>query len=120
MPKQYEVLELSFINGQLYQPGEKLVLEIDSPGGNLKQLGSRASAAGNAGTDAAAAEYTAKHNGGGRFIILDKAGERFGEFTGNKDETETEAARLNAGGDAGGDAAGNAGTEQGPGNLPDA
>ncbi len=36
MPKQYEVLELSFINGQLYQPGEKLVLEIDSPGGNLK------------------------------------------------------------------------------------
>lgn len=116
MPKRYEVLERSFINGQLYEPGDTLTLEIDSPGGNLKQLASRAPAAGNAGTGAAAAEYTAKHNGGGRFIVLDKAGERFGDFTGNKDEAEAEAARLNAGGEA----AGNAGTEQGADNLPDA
>lgn len=36
MPKRYEVLERSFINGQLYEPGETLTLEIDSPGGNLK------------------------------------------------------------------------------------
>ncbi|WP_339451550.1 hypothetical protein [Pseudomonas sp. JAI120] len=116
MPKQYEVLELSFINGQLYQPGEKLVLEIDSPGGNLKPVGGSAGRAGNAGTGAAAAEFTAKHNGGGRFIVLDKAGDRVGEFTGNKDEAEAEAARLNAGGEA----SGNAGTEQGADNLPDA
>lgn len=116
MPKRYEVLERSFINGQLYEPGETLVLEIDSPGGNLKQLGGSAVRAGNAGTGAAAAEYTAKHNGGGRFIILDKAGERFGEFTGNKDDAEAEAARLNAGGEP----AGNADTEQASTNLPDA
>lgn len=36
MPNTYEVLERSFINGQLYEKGAKVVLEIDSPGGNLK------------------------------------------------------------------------------------
>lgn len=36
MAKEYEVLERSFINGQLYEKGAKVVLEIDSPGGNLK------------------------------------------------------------------------------------
>lgn len=115
MPKKYEVLERSFINGQLYEPGETLVLEIDSPGGNLKQLASRASAAVSASAGAAA-EYTAKHNGGGRYIILDKDGERFGEFTGNKDEAEAEVARLNAGGDV----SGGAGDEKGDSQLPDA
>ncbi|WP_448675862.1 hypothetical protein MOQ67_05350 [Pseudomonas sp. LY-1] len=99
MPKRYEVLERSFINGQLYEPGEVLVLEIDSPGGNLKQLGG-APSAGKPGADAA--EYTSKHNGGGRFIILDKSGDRVGEFTGSKDEAEAEAARLNAGGEVAG------------------
>ncbi|MNM07813.1 hypothetical protein D3C81_178680 [compost metagenome] len=38
MAKAYEVLERSFINGQLYEKGAKVVLEIDSPGGNLKPL----------------------------------------------------------------------------------
>ncbi|KPM64023.1 hypothetical protein HB4184_10445 [Pseudomonas putida] len=32
------MLERSFINGQLYEKGAKVVLEIDSPGGNLKPL----------------------------------------------------------------------------------
>lgn len=36
MPKHYEVLEQSFINGRLYNKGERLELEIDSPGSNLK------------------------------------------------------------------------------------
>lgn len=36
MAKEYEVLERSFINGQLYEKGAKVVLEIDGPGGNLK------------------------------------------------------------------------------------
>lgn len=36
MPSTYEVLERSFINGQLYEKGAKIVLEIDSHGGNLK------------------------------------------------------------------------------------
>ena len=35
----YEVLELSFINGQLCRPGEVVELEIDSPGSNLKLVG---------------------------------------------------------------------------------
>ena len=39
MPKRYEVLERSFINGRLYEPKETVVLEIDSPGSNLKELG---------------------------------------------------------------------------------
>ncbi|MCY1396706.1 hypothetical protein D9M71_116880 [compost metagenome] len=36
MPKAYEVLERSFINGRLYEKGDTVVLEVDSPGGNLK------------------------------------------------------------------------------------
>ena len=39
MSKRYEVLERSFINGRLYEPKETVVLEIDSPGSNLKELG---------------------------------------------------------------------------------
>ncbi|OZY45868.1 hypothetical protein [Pseudomonas lundensis] len=101
MPKRYEVLERSFINGRLYEPGETLVLEIDSPGGNLKLVGGDKSAGGsptgNPNTDGP--EYSGKHNGGGRFIIVNKAGERVGEFTGSKDEAEAEAARLNDGGE---------------------
>lgn len=38
MPKSYEVLERSFINGRLYEAGSRVILEIDSPGSNLKQL----------------------------------------------------------------------------------
>lgn len=101
MPKRYEVLERSFINGRLYEPGETLVLEIDSPGGNLKVV----SAAKGAGTPAPGKssadgpEYSAKHNGGGRYIIIGKSGDRVGEFTGTKDEAEVEAARLNDGGE---------------------
>ncbi|OPA84281.1 hypothetical protein BFW86_24365 [Pseudomonas fluorescens] len=117
MPKRYEVLERSFINGQLYEPGEVLVLEIDSPGGNLKQLGGSAPSAGKSGADAA--EYTAKHNGGGRFIIIDKSGDRVGEFTGSKDEAEVEAARLNAGGEIAGKSGADVENTSGNG-LPDA
>ncbi|QHF45831.1 hypothetical protein PspS35_19285 [Pseudomonas sp. S35] len=101
MPKRYEVLERSFINGRLYEPGETLVLEIDSPGGNLKLVGGDKSAGGsptgNPNTDGP--EYSGKHNGGGRFIIVNKAGERVGEFTGAREDAEAEAARLNAGGE---------------------
>jgi hypothetical protein len=101
MPKRYEVLERSFINGRLYEQGETVVLEIDSPGGNLKIV----SAAKPAGApppgkpNADGPEYSAKHNGGGRFIIIGKSGDRVGEFTGTKDEAEAEAARLNDGGE---------------------
>lgn len=101
MPKRYEVLERSFINGRLYEPKETVVLEIDSPGSNLKELGSAkaggAAAPGKSNADGP--EYSAKHNGGGRYIIIGKNGDRVGEFTGNKDEAEAEAARLNDGGE---------------------
>lgn len=131
MPKPYEVLERSFINGRLYEPGERVTLEIDSPGGNLKLLAAAAATV-NASTGpqgAGKAAFSAKHNGGGRFIIIDASGEKVGEFTGSKDEAEAEAARLLAGGQiapatgpqgAGdGSGAGNAGGEGGNG-LPDA
>lgn len=36
MAKTYKVLERSYINGRLYEPGETLELEIDSPGSNLE------------------------------------------------------------------------------------
>lgn len=97
MSKRYEVLERSFINGRLYEPGETLVLEIDSPGSNLKQLGGAGPATSKTSSDAP--EFSAKHNGGGRYIIIGKSGDRVGEFTGTKDEAEAEAARLNAGGE---------------------
>lgn len=131
MPKPYEVLERSFINGRLYEPGERVTLEIDSPGGNLKLLAAAAATV-NASTGpqgAGKAAFSAKHNGGGRFIIIDASGEKVGEFTGSKEEAEAEAARLLAGGQiepatgpqgAGdGSGAGNAGGEGGNG-LPDA
>lgn len=51
MPKRYEVLERSFINGRLYEPGETLVLEIDSPGGNLKIAGAATAPAIQQGAD---------------------------------------------------------------------
>ncbi|MNJ26361.1 hypothetical protein D3C81_1974710 [compost metagenome] len=38
MPKTYEVLDRSFINGRLYDKGARVVLEIDSPGSNLKLI----------------------------------------------------------------------------------
>ncbi|MGP5331944.1 hypothetical protein [Pseudomonas helleri] len=131
MPKPYEVLERSFINGRLYEPGERVTLEIDSPGGNLKLLAAAAATV-NASTGpqgAGKAAFSAKHNGGGRFIIIDASGDKVGEFTGSKEEAEAEAARLLAGGQiapttapqgAGdGSGAGNAGGEGGNG-LPDA
>jgi len=100
MPKPYEVLERSFINGRLYEPGERVTLEIDSPGGNLKLL-EAAKGTVHASTDpqgAGKAAFSAKHNGGGRYIIIDAGGGKVGDFTGNKEEAEAEAARLVAGG----------------------
>lgn len=100
MPKPYEVLERSFINGRLYEPGERLTLEIDSPGSNLKLLAAAAAPV-NASTGpqgAGKAAFNAKHNGGGRYIIVDASGDRVGDFTGSKDEAEAEAARLLTGG----------------------
>jgi hypothetical protein len=119
MPKRYEVLERSFINGRLYEPGETVVLEIDSPGSNLKLSGGKAEAGqGNIQQDAA---FVAARGGSGKFVVKDAAGNVVGTFTGNKAEAEAEAARLNDGGvpaaNTQQDAANGEGTTNG---LPDA
>lgn len=103
MPKHYEVLERSFINGRLYEPGETLVLEIDSPGGNLKQLGGAATPAASTPNQAGAVGvglgYVAARGAAGKFVVKNDKDERVGEFIGTKAEAEVEAARLNAGGE---------------------
>lgn len=43
--------------------------------------------------------FTAKHNGGGRYIVINAAGEKVGDFVGaNKEEAQAEADRLISGG----------------------
>jgi hypothetical protein len=95
MPKRYEVLERSFINGRLYEKGETVLLEIDSPGGNLKLSSGKASAQ---SAQAAADGYSAARSGAGKFVVKDAAGQMVGTFTGTKEEAEKEAERLNQGG----------------------
>lgn len=117
MVKDYRVLERSFINGRLYEPGAIVSLHIDSPGSNLKPVKAQElpkaqdeptqDAQPPNGTDAGA--FKAFHVGGGRYGIKDGAGERVGEFTGSQAEAEAEAARMNGAQD-----------EPTPGDLPDA
>ena len=102
MPKRYEVLERSFINGRLYEPKEIVVLEIDSPGSNLKEVG--AAKAAKAPTiqrdaDDLGLGYVAARGAAGKFVIKDDKDQRVGVFLGSKTEAEAEAARLNAGGE---------------------
>lgn len=47
-------------------------------------------------TTATGKGFTSYHAGAGRYGIKDANGERFGDFTGTKEEAETEAERLNA------------------------
>ncbi|MEG0243789.1 MAG: hypothetical protein RR726_15245 [Pseudomonas sp.] len=102
MPKRYEVLERSFINGRLYEPGETVVLEIDSPGSNLKIAGAaKAAQALTIQQDAndLGLGYVAARGAAGKFVVKDDKEQRVGDFIGSKAEAEAEAARLNAGGD---------------------
>ncbi|UHG99199.1 hypothetical protein [Pseudomonas sp. 7-41] len=135
MPKRYEVLERSFINGRLYDPGETVVLEIDSPGSNLKIAGAAKPAQAptiQQDADDMGLGYVAARGAAGKFVVKDDKEQRVGDFTGNKAEAEAEAARLNAGGqitaptiqqDAGGTQGGDGGADQddnGGNGLPDA
>lgn len=101
MSKRYEVLERSFINGRLYEPGETVILEIDSPGSNLKLVSGKAAAAPAPSKDDTHQDggYVAARGAAGKFVVKDAAGVTFGTFTGNKAEAEAEAARLNDGGE---------------------
>ncbi|WP_434569163.1 hypothetical protein [Pseudomonas sp. Z3-8] len=103
MSKRYEVLERSFINGRLYEPGDTVVLEIDSPGGNLKLATGKAvtppapaPAPPPGGDDAA---FVAARGAAGKYVIKDAEGNRVGDFAGTKAEAEAEAQRLIQGGD---------------------
>lgn len=98
MPKRYEVVERSFINGRLYEAGETVVLEIDSPGSNLKVRGSKVAPTPASDDDQQDACFVAARGAAGKFVVKDAAGELIGSFIGNKAEAEAEAARLNAGG----------------------
>lgn len=49
-------------------------------------------------TEEAAPHYTAKHKGGGKWIVTDVHGAQVGDFSGDKDEAAAEVARLLAGG----------------------
>ena len=128
MPKRYEVLERSFINGRLYEPKETVVLEIDSPGSNLKELGAVKAPTIQQDAGGFGLGYVAARGAAGKYVVKDDKDQRVGEFIGSKAEAEVEAARLNAGGevvvptiqqDAGGD--GGAGQDSTNGNgLPDA
>lgn len=135
MPKRYEVLERSFINGRLYEPGETVVLEIDSPGSNLKIAGAAKAAqapANQQGSGDLGLGYVAARGAAGKFVVKDDKDQRVGDFIGNKADAEAEAARLNAGGqitattaqqDAGGAQGSDGGADQddtGGNGLPDA
>ena len=94
MPKPYEVLERSFINGRLYEAGETVVLELDSPGSNLKPVKGKAALADSTGSGQQDAAYAAARGAAGKFVVKDAEGKVI--FTGNKAEAEAEADRLNA------------------------
>lgn len=99
MPKRYEVLERSFINGRLYDPGETVVLEIDSPGSNLKIAGAAKAPTIQQDAGGLGLGYVAARGAAGKFVIKDDKDQRVGVFIGSKTEAEAEAARLNAGGE---------------------
>ena len=98
MPKRYEVLERSFVNGRLYEPKETVVLEIDSPGSNLKELGTAKAPTIQQDADDLGLGYVAARGAAGKYVVKDDKDQRVGEFIGSKAEAEVEAARLNAGG----------------------
>jgi len=49
--------------------------------------------------NAPVAIFKAKHKGGGKWIVVDAAGNQIGAFSGNQEEANAEAARLSAGGE---------------------
>lgn len=99
MVKRYRVTQRSFINGALLEAGAIVSLMIDSPGSNLELLDPPADTS-NGGQGNTTAAFTPKHHGGGRWIVVNAAGEKVGDFIGaSKEEAQAEADRLVAGGD---------------------
>ena len=50
-------------------------------------------------TQPAAPVFKPLHKGGGKYVVVDAAGQAVGDFKGSKEEAEAEAARLAAGGE---------------------
>ncbi|WP_338799550.1 hypothetical protein V9K81_08820 [Pseudomonas monteilii] len=70
------------------------------PSGKAQAATSPATTTGSQGGGAPQPAFTAKHNGGGRYIVINAAGEKVGDFVGaNKEEAQAEADRLIAGGE---------------------
>ncbi len=110
MRKLYKVTHVPhFIGGRMVYPdrGQESITELPEgvePGRWLEEVkGGKAQPAKKQGEQQdddgdAAPQYKAKHNGGGRYVILDANGEKFSDFTGNKEEALAEEERLNKGG----------------------
>ncbi|NVZ19528.1 hypothetical protein HX794_07745 [Pseudomonas costantinii] len=82
-------------------------LTPQTPGEPLANTAALASAISDAAASAPAVpDFTAKHNGGGRWIVIDANAPqvdgkdvKVGDFTGSKEEALAEVDRLNAGGE---------------------
>lgn len=94
------VLEHSFINNRIYEPGEEVDYDPGPDGKigkNLRRLDSVVEQSG--GEGGAGTGYAAKFNGGTRWRIVDAGGNWFSDFVGaSKEEAQAEADRLTAGG----------------------
>lgn len=69
------------------------------PSGKAQAATSPATTTGSQGGGAPQPAFTVKHNGGGRYIVVDLAGDKVGDFVGVKEEAQAEADRLIAGGE---------------------
>ncbi|WP_438307253.1 hypothetical protein ACIZ1P_14305 [Pseudomonas guariconensis] len=69
------------------------VSQEEAAGAGVLTSGSLGAAITPAGT------FKAKHKGGGKWIVVDAAGNQVGLFSGNQEEASAEAARLIAGGE---------------------
>lgn len=107
-------LERGFYGGKIQEPPEAggepfhILKESDlgkwmqpqgwKPSGKAQAATSPATT-GSQGGGAPQPAFTTKHNGGGRYIVIDLAGDKVGDFVGaNKEEAQAEADRLIAGG----------------------
>lgn len=86
-------------------PGDPLANAISTATASAGNSGANEQATANAQAPAVK-DFTAKHNGGGRWVVIDANAPqvdgkdvKIGDFTGTKDEALAEVERLNAGGD---------------------
>lgn len=104
-------LERGFYGGKIQEPAEAggepfHIINESHLGKWMEPMGWKPStvkpepATADTGEQGGGSAYTAKHNGGGRWVVVDTAsGEKVGDFVGaSKEEAQAEVLRLNAGG----------------------